>query len=108
MPLYMSQFSYKPEAMAAMIKNPGDRSAQVAKHLEQVGGRLISFYYTFGEYNGLCIYEAPDGVSAFSTLAASWASGFLTNVKTTEIFSVEEGIEAFKKAGQIEITAPKG
>ena len=45
MPLYMSQFSYKPETMATMIKNPGDRSAQQAKHLEQVGGRLISFYY---------------------------------------------------------------
>ena len=65
MPLYMSQFSYKPEAMAAMINNPGDRSAKVAKHLEQVGGKLISFYFTFGEYDGICIYEAPDGVSYF-------------------------------------------
>ena len=27
MPLYMSQFSYKPEAMANMIKNPETRSS---------------------------------------------------------------------------------
>ncbi len=41
-------------------------------------------------------------------LAANWATGFLTKVKTTRIFSAEEGIEAFKKAGNIEITPPKG
>lgn len=108
MPLYMSQFSYTPEAMANMIHNPGDRSAQVAKHLEQVGGKLISFYYTFGEYDGICIYEAQDGVDAYSTLAANWATGFLTKVKTTRIFSAEEGTIAFKKARNIEITPPKG
>jgi len=45
MPLYMTQFSYKPEAITNMINNPGVRSNQVQNHLEQVGGRLISFYY---------------------------------------------------------------
>jgi len=108
MSLYMSQFSYKPEAMANMINNPEPRNSAVQKHLEQVGGKLISFYYTFGDYDGICIYEVPDGVDAYSTLAANWAIGFLSKVKTTRIFSAEEGIEAFKKAGQIEITPPKG
>jgi len=108
MPLYMSQFSYKPEAMANLINNPEVRSSAVQKHLEQVGGRLISFYFSFGDYDGICIYEVPEGVDAFSILAANWATDFLTKVKTTEIFSAEEALEAFKKAGQLEITPPKG
>jgi len=108
MPLYMTQFSYKPEAMANLIKNPEIRSNQVEKQLEQVGGRLISFYFSFGDYDGLAIYEVPEGVDAFSVLAASWSTDFLTKVKTTEIFSAEEGLEAFKKAGSLTITPPKG
>jgi len=35
MPLYMKQFSYKPEAITNMINNPAVRSIQAQKHLEQ-------------------------------------------------------------------------
>ena len=44
MPLYMTQVSYKPEAMAKMISSTDVRGTKVAKHLEQVGERLISFW----------------------------------------------------------------
>ena len=108
MPLYMSQFSYTPEAMANLINNPEVRSNQVQKHLDQVGGKLLAFYYTFGDYDGIAIYEVPDGADAFSVVAANWATDFLTKVKTTEIFSAEEGLEAFKKAASMTITPPKG
>ena len=29
-----------------------------------MGGRLLSFYYSFGEYDVLVIYEAPDESTA--------------------------------------------
>ena len=108
MPLYMTQVSYTPEAMAKMISSTDSRSSKVAKHIEQVGGKMVCFYFTFGDYDAVGIFDIPDGVSALSVLSAAWSADFLTKIKTTEIFSAEEAHEAFKKAGSVELTPPKG
>ncbi len=60
MALYMAQFAYTAEALATMAKNPQDRSVPSRELIEKSGGRLISFYFCFGEYDGVAIYEAPD------------------------------------------------
>ena len=98
MPLFMSQFSLTPEAVANLLSKPQDRSSEMAKHLEQVGGTLIGFYYSFGDYDGLAIYEVPDPGAAFGMLGAVFSSGFLKSSKTTQLLSEEEGVEALKKA----------
>ena len=51
MPLYMTQFAYAPEAWAALTRSPEDRSEAIGGLLENMGGRLISFYNSFGEYD---------------------------------------------------------
>ncbi len=50
MPLYMSQFTYTPEAWAALTQEPQDRGAAVGGLMESMGGRLVAFYHSFGEY----------------------------------------------------------
>lgn len=108
MPLFLSQFSYTPEALANMINNPEDRGAAIDSHLKQVGGRLISFYFSSGDYHGLTIYEAPAGADALITQFASEAKGFAKAVKTTQIFSAEEGLEVLKRAKELTIYPPGG
>jgi uncharacterized protein with GYD domain len=98
MPLFMSQFSFTPEAVANLISKPQDRSSALAEHLERVGGKLIGFYYSFGDFDGLAIYEAPDSRAAFGMLGAVFSSGFLKSSKTTQLLSEEEGVDALKKA----------
>ena len=46
MPFYMTQFAYTPEAWAALVDNPEDRSAPVRELTESMGGRLVSWYLT--------------------------------------------------------------
>ena len=67
---YMLQFSYTPEAWAALSKNPVDRREGLSQLLEKVGAKLIALYYCFGEYDGVAVVEAPDNSSY---TAASWA-----------------------------------
>jgi uncharacterized protein with GYD domain len=55
MPLYMTQFAYTTEAWAALIDNPEDRSAPVREVVEAMGGRLIGWYLSMGDYDGLLI-----------------------------------------------------
>ena len=64
-----------------------------------MGGRLVSFYNSFGEYDGLVIYEAPDESTAAAIVLAGVSPGHLSSVKTTVLLSAEEGVEAMRKAG---------
>jgi uncharacterized protein with GYD domain len=106
MPLYMTQFAYTPEAWAALVDNPEDRSAPVRELTESMGGRLIGWYLSMGDYDGLLIYEAPDDATAGAAVLAAARRGHLRATKTTPLFSAEEGIEIMRRAGGTAFRAP--
>ncbi len=70
MPLYMTQASYTPEAVAALAQNPEDRSEALRGLAESMGGRLLSFHYSFGDYDIVTMQEAPDDKTAAAARAA--------------------------------------
>ena len=106
MPLYMSQVSYTSEAWAAMTQSPEDRSEVFGSLTESMGGRLLSWYYTFGEYDVVVIYEAPDENTAAAIVLAAISPGHLSRVKTTVVLSAQAGVEAMRKAGEATYRAP--
>ena len=106
MPLYMSQVRYTSEAWAAMTHNPEDRSEVFGKLAEAMGGKLLSWYYTFGGYDVLVIYEAPDESTAAAIVLAATSSGQLSRFKTTALLSAEQGVETMRKAGEATYRAP--
>ena len=99
MPLYMTQFAYTTEAWATLSHTPEDRSAAVRELLESGGGRLISWYLSFGEYDGLLIYEAPDDATAGALILAAARQGHLRETKTTPLFDSEQSMEILRRAG---------
>ena len=99
MPVYVTQFAYTPEAWAAFTDNPEDRRAPVREQVESMGGRLICWYLSFGEYDGLTIYEAPDDATAGAVVLAAARRGHLRATKTTRLFTAEEGMEMMRRAG---------
>ena len=78
MPLYMQQIAYDSDAWAALAQNPEDRSEAFGRLAESMGGRLLSFYNSFGEYDVVVIYEAPDPSTAAAIEVAARAPGHLT------------------------------
>ena len=50
MALSMIQFSYKSETVEKLIQNPEDRSVAVKQLIEKLGGKMLSFYYSYGDY----------------------------------------------------------
>ena len=108
MPLYMTQFSLKAEAWAALARNPEDRSVPVKAVIEKLGGRFISMYYTFGEYDGFVISEFPDNATAMASILSSIAPGHLTATRTTVLLSVAEAMQGMKKASSTALKPPKG
>ena len=106
MPLFMQQVAYDPDAWAALAQTPEDRSEAFGRLAETLGGRMLSFYNSFGEYDVVVIYEAPDQSAAAAIEVAARAPGHLSAVKTTALLSVEEGMEAMRKAGEAEHRRP--
>ena len=106
MPRYMLQFAYTAQAWAALARNPVDRRPGVRAVLEKVGGRLIDLYYHFGEYDGVAILEAPDDAAMNTVVIAVTAPGHLKATRTTRLFTVEETMEAMRRAGAVPYQAP--
>lgn len=100
MPLYMTQFSYTPEAWAALVKSPADRRGPIGKAAEGAGGRLLSLHYCFGEYDGVIFFEAPNSAAAARVIIAATAAGHLKAVRTTELFTMEEMLDILQSVGE--------
>jgi len=98
MPSYLVQVSYNAESMLAFVKNPQNRADGVRKPVEKLGGKVGSFWFTFGDYDAAAIVEMPDNVSMAAFALAASAGGGCSSLKTTLLMSPEEGIEAMKKA----------
>ncbi len=101
MPLFMVQFSYTAEAWAALARNPEDRSEAVRGLAESMGGRLVSFHYSFGDYDGVLMIEAPDEKAVASMVLASVSVGHVKSIKTTTLLTVEDTVEVLRRAGEV-------
>jgi uncharacterized protein with GYD domain len=108
MATYLTQFSYTPEAWAALAKNPEDRGKAFASLAEKLGGKMHNIYYTFGEYDGLVIADFPDDTTAMAGIVAATTPGHLKATETTKLFSMEEALGAMRKAKEMAYPAPKG
>lgn len=106
MPVYMFQESYTSEAWAVQIKNPQNRMEVARQIIESQGGKLLGAYYAFGEDDVVLIAEFPDNVSAATIALTVAAGGAAKAFKTTVLLSVEEVLEAMRRAGSAAYRPP--
>lgn len=98
MPTYLWQASYTTEGTKGLLKDGGTkRRAAVQQMIEKVGGKLLAFYYAFGEADVYGISEFPDHATAAAVSLAVNATG-VVNLRTTVLVSPEEIDAATKKS----------
>ena len=71
-----------------------------------VGGKLHGFWYAFGTHDGYTLWEAPDNASMAAVALAITGGGALGSLETTVLLTVDETIDALRKAGQIGYRTP--
>ena len=108
MPLYMTQVSYTSEAWAALTQNPQDRSEALRGLAESMGGTLVSFHYSFGDYDLVSMLEAPDDKTAAAIVLAAVSAGHIKSIKTTPLLTTEDAMEVFRRAGEATYQGPGG
>ncbi len=94
---YLIQGSYTAEGAKGLIKEGGTgRRAAIEKALEGLGGKLESFYYTYGAHDVNVICDIPDAISGLALSLVVNASGAV-RISTTPLLSVEDVDAACKK-----------
>ena len=106
MALYLSSFSYTPEAWAKLVDKPEDRSGAAKSAIESVGGNLHGFWYAFGKQDGYALWEAPNNTSMAAVAVGIAKTGALSAVDTTVLLTVDEAMEALRMVGEVQYRAP--
>jgi uncharacterized protein with GYD domain len=106
MPLYMVQASYMPQGLAAMAKNPQDRTEAIRPLVEGAGGKLRDVFFSQGDYDIVAVFEVPDAEAANAIAVAAVGAGHLKTYKTTPLFTPTEIVAAFRRAAQLTIRPP--
>jgi uncharacterized protein with GYD domain len=104
--MYLTRFSYTPETWARMIQHPEDRREAARAYIESVGGTLHGFWYAFGSYDGVNLWEAPDNVSMAAVALAIGSGGALSSIETTVLMTVEETVDALRTAQGVSYRPP--
>jgi uncharacterized protein with GYD domain len=100
-PHYLIQASYKGDQIKALVANPRSREGEIRKLIESYGGSLIGVYFSFGSYDLAIIAEAPDSEAMAACSMAVAASGTTSKFETTVLLTMDEAVEAMKKAGAL-------
>ena len=99
MSYYLARAKVSQDAMRALVDRPEDRLVTTTRFLQGVGGRLHNYFFSFGEFDIVLLFELPDNVSAASLTMVMTASGAVTEMETTVLLSMEEAIAAMDQAG---------
>ena len=73
-----------------------DRIEDGERTIEEAGGKLVGVYVTFGRYDVVEIFEAPDDEIAFEIIAKLQAHGGETT-ETLRAFTREEAEQIIRK-----------
>lgn len=98
MPKYLFEATYVGPGIKGLMQEGGTkRRDAVTEAVKSVGGTLESFYFAFGYYDVLGVFELPDDASAAALSLLINSSGSV-NVRLKPLLSVEDLDEAAKKS----------
>lgn len=103
---FLVLFTFKGETLKSFMKKPSDRAAVVGEAAQSAGGRLESYYWMLGQYDGLAILDMPDSTAAARLAMTVSSTGAFTHLETHELFSADQVLQLLKGAEGVEYTAP--
>src|SRR5215467_3935693 len=101
MAIFITQARFTRDGRNGMIAAPEDRAEIVGRLIAEVGGKLIGYYLTSGEYDILLIYEGPSYEETVPALFVAAAESGIADLKTVTALTLSEMKSAFVKAGSI-------
>jgi uncharacterized protein with GYD domain len=101
MATFITQARFTKDGLKGMIAAPEDRAEIISRLIAQVGGKLIGYYLTSGEYDILLIFQGPSYEETVPALIVAAAESGVADLKTVTALTSSEMKSAFVKAGSI-------
>ena len=98
MPFYLLRAAYSGTAAAHMVQHPQHREDALKKTCEALGGKMLQYFYSFGDYDAVVIAELPSNKEAAALALSAEASGAVRQVHTTVLLTTDEAMAAMKIA----------
>lgn len=90
MPKYMFKASLTAEGMAGIIAEGGtSRRTTLTQAIENLGGTVEAFYFSFGDEDAIVVADLPDNESA-TAFALEVGSSGRVGISTTILITPEE------------------
>jgi uncharacterized protein with GYD domain len=99
MAAYMIEFSYSEQGAKGLLKEGGSKRREATEQLvKSLGGKLVAYYFAFGEYDGIAIVEGMDNIDVAAANLLVGASGAV-RTKTTVLMTPDDVDKATRKSG---------
>ncbi|HTW28100.1 MAG TPA: GYD domain-containing protein [Acetobacteraceae bacterium] len=95
---FMLRWQLTAAAAKALVARPQDRTVQATTLFEGFGGKLLQYFFTFGEYDGLAICEFPDATAVAACSMAASATGAFSRFETVSLLTAKEAETAMQVA----------
>ena len=94
---YLVQVSYTVDGTKGLLQGGASARRQAVEELlTSLGGKLETFYFTFGDYDAIVIMDLPKEVNALAVAMTVRASGMVSS-KITPLIPLEEADRAIKE-----------
>jgi uncharacterized protein with GYD domain len=101
MAIFITQGRFTQSYIKGGLGKPEDRHAAIARLCEQAGGKLLSLYFTLGQYDFIVISEMPDAQAASVLSLVAAGGGGIEGAVTTQAFTTAEAKTLLERAGRL-------
>jgi uncharacterized protein with GYD domain len=98
---YLSRAKVSQDAIKALIENPRERISNARNLIEALDGTLHNYFFSFGHYDIVLIYELAENINASAVSMVLTGSGSVSEVETTVLLTMEEAVDAMRRAGVV-------
>ena len=98
---YLFQWTYKDPQIKAMVELIQDRQAELSKAVRGFGGRLLQFFFAFGDADGIAVVEFPDNETCLACCLTLNAAGANAHFRTTVLLTPHEAANAMRRAHMV-------
>ena len=85
-----------------MIEHPADREAVMSKAIEQLGGKMLSYYWGLGDGKNYITIALPDDNELIqATYVSRLGDGLLVSYEAIELLTSQAMVEALKRVNDV-------
>ena len=95
---YLLRWQFSTDSAKRLLDKPQDRTNAAKALVEGFGGKLHSYYFALGEYDGIAICELADNTAATAVSLVASSTGAFSRFETTALLTGEEAKAAMDNA----------